>query len=204
MTHLADELREGLLALAVGTGLQVMDAIFEESVTALCGPKGRHDPERTARPSRPRGRLGRPRRTQGPGPPSAGARRPTARARSRSRPMSTSPRPRCSARWRWRRCSPSSRPVATHSASSPSGLRSRRRSSGKSRSAVSRRFVERDRDSTRRAVGGDLSELDLVAPHGRRRPLRRSPLRRGDGHRRHGHQAPARGRRGRHRERHGR
>jgi len=34
MTHLADELREGLLALAVGTGLQVMDAIFEESVTA--------------------------------------------------------------------------------------------------------------------------------------------------------------------------
>ena len=48
MTHLADELREGLLALAVGTGLQVMDAILEESVTALCGPMGRHDPARTA------------------------------------------------------------------------------------------------------------------------------------------------------------
>jgi putative transposase len=48
MTNLADELREGLLALAVGTGLQVMDAILEESVTALCGPKGRHDPERIA------------------------------------------------------------------------------------------------------------------------------------------------------------
>ena len=48
MTNLADELREGLLALAVGTGLQVMDAILEESVTALCGPKGRHDPTRTA------------------------------------------------------------------------------------------------------------------------------------------------------------
>jgi hypothetical protein len=40
MTNLADELREGLLALAVGTGLQVMDAMLEESVTALCGPKG--------------------------------------------------------------------------------------------------------------------------------------------------------------------
>ncbi len=53
MTHLADELREGLLALAVGTGLQVMDAILEESVTALCGPKGRHDPERASGASRP-------------------------------------------------------------------------------------------------------------------------------------------------------
>jgi putative transposase len=48
MTQLAEELREGLLALAVGTGLQVMDAILEESVTTLCGPRGRHDLERTA------------------------------------------------------------------------------------------------------------------------------------------------------------
>ena len=73
MTDLADELREGLLALAVGTGLQVMDAILEESVTALCGPKGRHDPEAHRRPPRTRGRLGRPRRTQGPGPSPEGA-----------------------------------------------------------------------------------------------------------------------------------
>jgi putative transposase len=48
MTELAEELREGLLALAVGAGLQVMDAVMEESVTALCGPKGRHDSSRTA------------------------------------------------------------------------------------------------------------------------------------------------------------
>src|SRR4029079_7336186 len=41
-------MREGLLALAVGTGLQVMAAIMEADVTAVCGPKGRHDPERTA------------------------------------------------------------------------------------------------------------------------------------------------------------
>jgi putative transposase len=46
--ELAGELREGLLALAVGAGLQVMAAIMEEDVTAVCGPKGRHDPERTA------------------------------------------------------------------------------------------------------------------------------------------------------------
>jgi transposase-like protein len=48
LAGLAGELREGLLALAVGTGLQVMAAIMEEDVTAACGPKGRHDPERTA------------------------------------------------------------------------------------------------------------------------------------------------------------
>jgi hypothetical protein len=35
MTDLAEELREGLLALAVGTGLQVMGVLLEESVTAL-------------------------------------------------------------------------------------------------------------------------------------------------------------------------
>lgn len=48
MADLAGELREGLLALAVGAGLQVMDAIIEESVIALCGPKGRHDKDRQA------------------------------------------------------------------------------------------------------------------------------------------------------------
>src|SRR4051812_21732530 len=46
--ELAGEMREGLLALAVGTGLQVLAALMEADVTAACGPKGRHDPERTA------------------------------------------------------------------------------------------------------------------------------------------------------------
>src|SRR6187397_1363075 len=48
LAELAGEMREGLLALAVGTGLQVMAAIMEADVTAVCGPKGRHDAERTA------------------------------------------------------------------------------------------------------------------------------------------------------------
>ena len=38
MAELADSLREGLLALAVGAGLQVMDALIDASVTALAGP----------------------------------------------------------------------------------------------------------------------------------------------------------------------
>ena len=46
--ELASEVREGLLALAVGTGLQVMAAMMEADVTAVCGPKGRHDSERSA------------------------------------------------------------------------------------------------------------------------------------------------------------
>ena len=46
LDELAGELREGLLAFAVGAGLQVMTALMEEDVTAVCGPKGRHNAER--------------------------------------------------------------------------------------------------------------------------------------------------------------
>jgi hypothetical protein len=48
LAELAGSLREGLLALAVGAGFQVMNAIIDESVCALAGPKGRHNPNRTA------------------------------------------------------------------------------------------------------------------------------------------------------------
>jgi putative transposase len=46
MTEIAGAAKEGLLALAVSTGLQVMTAMFDEDVTRLCGPDGRHDPGR--------------------------------------------------------------------------------------------------------------------------------------------------------------
>ena len=48
MADIAATAREGLLAVAVTTGLAVMDALMDESVAAFCGPKGRHNPERTA------------------------------------------------------------------------------------------------------------------------------------------------------------
>ncbi|MBW8767307.1 MAG: IS256 family transposase [Geodermatophilales bacterium] len=48
MGEIAGSMREGLLALAVGTGLQVMQALMEADVTAAAGPKGKHDPGRTA------------------------------------------------------------------------------------------------------------------------------------------------------------
>jgi hypothetical protein len=44
MAEIAESAKEGLLALAVGTGLQVMAAMLEEDVTRLCGPDGKHNP----------------------------------------------------------------------------------------------------------------------------------------------------------------
>jgi putative transposase len=46
LAEIAESAKEGLLALAVGTGLQVMAAIFEEDVTRLCGPQGKHNADR--------------------------------------------------------------------------------------------------------------------------------------------------------------
>jgi putative transposase len=48
MAEIAGAMREGLLALAVGTGLQVMQVLMEADVTTLAGPKGKHDPQRAA------------------------------------------------------------------------------------------------------------------------------------------------------------
>ncbi len=48
MSEIAADMQEGLLALAVGAGLQVMGALMDADVAALAGPRGRHDPDRTA------------------------------------------------------------------------------------------------------------------------------------------------------------
>src|SRR4051794_1208575 len=86
LAELTGSLREGLLALAVGAGFQVMAAIIDDSVCGLAGPKGRHDPDRNAVRHGTEdgsvtlgGRRGPIRR-----PESAP---PTARPRGRGRPM---------------------------------------------------------------------------------------------------------------------
>ena len=48
MTEIAAGMREGLLALAVGAGLQVMASLMEADVAAACGPWGKHNPDRAA------------------------------------------------------------------------------------------------------------------------------------------------------------
>jgi putative transposase len=40
--------RDGLLALSVGVGLRVVHELMEAEVTEIVGPKGRHDPDRSA------------------------------------------------------------------------------------------------------------------------------------------------------------
>jgi putative transposase len=46
LAEIAGAAKEGLLALAVGTGLQVMAAMFDEDVAQLCGPDGKHNADR--------------------------------------------------------------------------------------------------------------------------------------------------------------
>ena len=46
LTEIAGSAREGLLALAVATGLQVMGAWMNADVEVLCGPRGRHNRDR--------------------------------------------------------------------------------------------------------------------------------------------------------------
>ena len=48
MADIATTMREGLLAMAVGAGLSVMQSLMDESVTEICGPKGKHRPGREA------------------------------------------------------------------------------------------------------------------------------------------------------------
>ena len=162
MTNLADELREGLLALAVGTGLQVMDVILEESVTALCGPKGRHDSERTAV------RHGHEHGSVTLGGRRVPVRRPRVRSVDKARELEI--------------------PAYEHFASTemlgqlamekmlaklstrryrvglePVGDMVEARATSTSRSAVSRRFVEATEHALAELLASDLSELDLVA-----------------------------------------
>jgi transposase-like protein len=46
LAEIAASAKEGLLALSAGVGLQVMYQIMQEDVAALCGPRGRHNPDR--------------------------------------------------------------------------------------------------------------------------------------------------------------
>jgi hypothetical protein len=46
-----------LLALSVGVGLSVVHELMELEVAEVVGPKGKHNPERTGKATRPRGRV---------------------------------------------------------------------------------------------------------------------------------------------------
>ena len=162
LADLAGELKEGLLALAVGTGMRVMDAIFEESVVALAGPKGRHDPDRAAvRHGTEAGSVtlgGRRVPVRRPRVRSAdGAREvpvPAYELFSSTEVLGQLAMERMLAKLSTRRYSAGLEPVGAAVTSA---------SRSTSRSAVSRRFVEATERALAELLAVDLSDLDLVA-----------------------------------------
>jgi putative transposase len=48
LADIAGAAREGLLAMSVATGMAVMHVMFDAEITAACGLKGKHDPDRAA------------------------------------------------------------------------------------------------------------------------------------------------------------
>jgi putative transposase len=162
LNELTGELQEGLLALAVGTGLQVMAAIMEADVTAACGPKGRHDRDRTAtRHGYERGSV------------SLGGRRvPMSRPRMRATDGSgelpvpayelfsgTEVLGRMALERMLAGLSTRRYPVGLE----PVGTRTEQTATATSRSAVSRRFVAATETALAELLAADLSGLDLVA-----------------------------------------
>jgi transposase-like protein len=162
MGELADAMREGLLALAVGAGLQVMQVVMEENVTAICGPKGRHDPTRVAV------RHGSEDGTVVLGGRQLSVRRPRVRSAdgsaevavpayelfSNTEVLGELALERMMAKLSTRRYRAGLEPVGSAVAQAAKAT---------SRSAVSRRFVAMTERALAEMMHADLSELDLVA-----------------------------------------
>jgi putative transposase len=162
LAELAGSLREGLLALAVGTGFQVMNAILDESVTALAGPKGRHDVDRVAvRHGSEAGSVvlgGRRVPVRRPRVRSADRRRevavPAYELFSSTDVLSSMVVERMMAKLSTRRYTAGLEPV---------GARIEATARSTSKSTISRRFVAATETALADMLGADLTELDLVA-----------------------------------------
>ncbi len=160
--ELSGQLAEGLLSLAVATGLQVMSQVMEAYVEALAGPRGRHDKGRTA-----------VRHGSGAGSVTLGGRRvPVVRPRVRAADGSGElPVPAydlfCSTELLSRLAmekmlaglSTRRYPVGLE----PVGIEVEQRSRSTSKSAVSRRFVAATETALAQLMAADLSGLELVA-----------------------------------------
>lgn len=162
MAEIAENMQEGLLALAVGAGMQVMQTLMEADVTALAGPRGKHDPGRTAvRHGRECGSV-----TLG------GRRVPVTRPRVRAADgsgelpvasyelfTSTEILGRMAMEKMLAGLSTRRYPVGLE----PVGRQVAETSSATSKSAVSRRFVAMTETALTELLSADLSGLDLVA-----------------------------------------
>jgi putative transposase len=162
MEAIAADMREGLLALAVGAGLQVMAQLMEADVTAVCGPKGRHDPDR----------AGTRHGTEAGSVTLGGRRVPVQRPRMRTAdgsgevPVpayelfnSTELLGKMAMEKMLAGLSTRRYPVGLE----PVGQRVEQTSRSTSKSAVSRRFVKLTETALADLLAADLSGLDLVA-----------------------------------------
>jgi putative transposase len=162
VAELASAARQGLLALAVGTGLQVLQAMLDEDVTRLVGAKGRHNPGRaTVRHGSEPGQVtlgGRRVRVRRPRVRTADGTRevplPTYQAFASSELLDQMALERMLAKLSTRRYPAGLEPV---------GEQVEATASGTSKSAVSRRFVRATEHALAELLHADLSALDLVA-----------------------------------------
>ena len=162
LAELAGAAREGLLALAVGTGLGVLDSLLEADVDRLVGPKGRHQPDRVAvrhgtQPGQVtlggrRVRVDRPRVRSADG--TAELSLPTWQAFAATELLDQLALERMLAKLSTRRYRVGLEPV---------GSRADQASSGTSKSAISRRFVAATERALTELLAADLTSLDLVA-----------------------------------------
>ena len=162
VAELATAAREGLLALAVGTGLQVLEVMLAEDVARLVGAKGRHIPERSAvrHGSEPgqvtlggrRMRVRRPRVRTADGTREVAV--PSYQAFAATDLLDQLAVERMLAKLSTRRYQAGLEPV---------GTRVEQTATGTSRSAVSRRFVARTEHALAELLAQDLSGLELVA-----------------------------------------
>jgi transposase-like protein len=162
LAELAGAAREGLLALAVGTGLGVLGSLLEADVERLVGPKGRHQPGRAAvrhgtQPGRVtlggrRVRVGRPRVRTADG--AAELPLPTWQAFAATELLDQLALERMLAKLSTRRYQHGLEPVGTMVEQAATGT---------SKSAVSRRFVAATEHALAELLTRDLSTLDLVA-----------------------------------------
>jgi putative transposase len=162
LNELAADMREGLLALAVGAGLQVMAAIMEQDVAAVCGPRGRHDPQRTAT------RHGHERGSVTLGGRRVAVTRPRMRATDGSGELPVPAYELFSGTEVLGRMAMERMLAGLSTRHYPAGLepvgaRAEQAAAATSRSAVSRRFVTATETALAQLLGADLRRLDLVA-----------------------------------------
>jgi putative transposase len=162
VAELAGAAREGLLALAVGTGLQVLEVLLAADVARLVGPKGHHNPDRLAvrHGSEPgqvtlgcrRVRVRRPRVRTADGTRELPV--PTYQAFAATDLLDQLALERMLAKLSTRRY---------HHGLEPVGTQVEHTATGTSRSAVSRRFVAATEHALAELLAADLTGLDLVA-----------------------------------------